>query len=59
MYRSLNQVLLKVPDEARLWPGHDYGDKPVAALGEVRRANPFFAFPDVASFVAYRMRPRR
>ena len=59
MYRSLSQVLLKVPDETRLWPGHDYGDKPVAAMGEVRRSNPYFSFPDVASFVAFRMRPRR
>lgn len=59
MYRSLSQVLLKVPDETRLWPGHDYAEVPVAAMGEVRRTNPYFAFPDVASFVAHRMRPRR
>ncbi|KFE63312.1 MBL fold metallo-hydrolase [Hyalangium minutum] len=59
MYRSLSQVLLKVPDETRLWPGHDYAEVPVAAMGEVRRTNPYFAFPDVAAFVAYRMRPRR
>ncbi|MFL5347244.1 MAG: MBL fold metallo-hydrolase [Hyalangium sp.] len=59
MYRSLSQVLLKVPDKTRLWPGHDYGQVPVAAMGEVRRTNPYLAFPDVASFVAYRMRPRK
>jgi glyoxylase-like metal-dependent hydrolase (beta-lactamase superfamily II) len=59
MYRSLRQVLLKVPDETRLWPGHDYGQVPVAPMGEVRRTNPYFAFPDVASFVEYRMRPRK
>ncbi|XXF75993.1 MBL fold metallo-hydrolase [Myxococcaceae bacterium GXIMD 01537] len=59
MYRSLTQVLLKVPDETRLWPGHDYADRPVAPLGEVRRGNPYFTFPDMASFVAYRMRPRK
>ncbi len=59
MYRSLSQVLLNVPDETRLWPGHDYAPVPFAPLGEVRRTNPYFAFPDVAAFVAYRMRPRR
>jgi hydroxyacylglutathione hydrolase len=59
MYRSLSQVLLKVPDSTRLFPGHDYADRPVAPLGDVRQHNPYFAFPDVASFVAYRMRPRR
>jgi hydroxyacylglutathione hydrolase len=59
MYRSLSQVLLKVPDETRLWPGHDYAQVPVADMGEVRRTNPYFAFPDVKAFVEYRMRPRR
>lgn len=59
MYRSLSQVLLRVPDQTRLWPGHDYADVPVADMGQVRRTNPYFAFPDVASFVAFRMRPRR
>jgi hydroxyacylglutathione hydrolase len=59
MYRSLSQVLLRVPDETRLWPGHDYAQVPVAAMGEVRRTNPYFAFPDMISFVEFRMRPRR
>ncbi|AGC44190.1 hydroxyacylglutathione hydrolase [Myxococcus stipitatus DSM 14675] len=59
MYRSLSQVLLKVPDSTRLWPGHDYADAPVAAMGDVRRLNPYFSYPDVASFVAFRMRPRK
>jgi glyoxylase-like metal-dependent hydrolase (beta-lactamase superfamily II) len=59
MYRSLSQVLLKVPDTAKLWPGHDYADVPVMSMGEVRRNNLYFAFTDVASFVAFRMRPRK
>src|SRR5688572_12923080 len=59
MYRSLTQVLGRLPDGTRLYPGHDYAEVPVAALGEVRRTNPYFAFPDVAAFVFHRMRPRR
>ena len=59
MYRSLSQVLLKVPDSARLFPGHDYADVPVAGMDAVRQKNPYFAFPDMASFVAFRMRPRK
>lgn len=59
MYRSLSQVLLKVPDSTRLLPGHDYADVPVAAMADVRHHNPYFTFPDMASFVSYRMRPRR
>jgi hydroxyacylglutathione hydrolase len=59
MYRSLSQVLLQVPDSTRLLPGHDYADVPVADMGSVREKNPYFGFPDMASFVAFRMRPRR
>jgi hydroxyacylglutathione hydrolase len=32
---------------------------PQAPLGDVRRTNPYFQFHDLASFVAFRMRPRR
>ncbi len=59
MFRSLSQVLLKVPDTAKLWPGHDYADVPMTSMEEVRKKNPYFAFDDVASFVAFRMRPRK
>lgn len=59
MYRSLSQVLLKVPDSTRLFPGHDYAEVPVQDMGHVRQQNPYFTFPDMAAFVAYRMRPRR
>jgi hydroxyacylglutathione hydrolase len=59
MYRSLSQVLAKVPDTARLYPGHDYADVPVARMEAIRQKNPYFGFPDMASFVAFRMRPRK
>ena len=58
MYRSLTQVLALVPDQTKLWPGHDYADVPVAEMGEVRRTNPYFQCRDQESFVALRMRPR-
>jgi hypothetical protein len=59
MYRSISQVLMQLPDSTRLLPGHDYADVPVAALDEVKQKNPYLQFQDLASFVAYRMRPRR
>lgn len=58
MYRSLIQRLGKLPDETRLLSGHDYGDVPISTLGRERQKNPYFQFPDMASFVTYRMRPR-
>lgn len=59
MYRTLTEVLMTLPPETRLLPGHDYGDVPISTLGRERERNPYFQFKDMASFVAYRMRPRR
>jgi glyoxylase-like metal-dependent hydrolase (beta-lactamase superfamily II) len=59
MYRSLSQVLLKLPEETRLFPGHDYAEVPVATLADTKAQNPYLQFADLGSFVAYRMRPRR
>jgi glyoxylase-like metal-dependent hydrolase (beta-lactamase superfamily II) len=58
MYQSLSQVLMKLPDQTRLYPGHDYAEVPVSTIGEEKRSNPYMLFPDLASFVRYRMRPR-
>ncbi|HZH02845.1 MAG TPA: MBL fold metallo-hydrolase [Myxococcaceae bacterium] len=57
MYRTLTERLGVLPNETRVFPGHDYGDIPVSTLGRERAQNPYLRFPDEASFVAYRMRP--
>ncbi|HME92470.1 MAG TPA: MBL fold metallo-hydrolase [Myxococcaceae bacterium] len=59
MYRSLSQVLAKLPDETKLFPGHDYAEVPVSTIAEEKKQNPYFQFSDLASFLAFRMRPRR
>ena len=55
----LTGVLGKLPGATRLFPGHDYGDVPVSSLEREEAHNPYFQFTDAASFVKYRMRPRR
>jgi glyoxylase-like metal-dependent hydrolase (beta-lactamase superfamily II) len=42
MYESLTQRLAAVPDEAVLFPGHQYAPRPSADLGETRRGNAVF-----------------
>jgi len=42
MYLSLTQRLTQVPDDAVLFPGHLYSQKPSAPMGEVRRRNVVF-----------------
>ncbi|MGQ0507639.1 MAG: MBL fold metallo-hydrolase [Myxococcaceae bacterium] len=59
MHRSLTQVIMRLPDETRMMPGHDYGEVPVSSIGAEKQGNPYFQFPDLASFVAFRMRPRK
>ncbi|MFL5318308.1 MAG: MBL fold metallo-hydrolase [Myxococcaceae bacterium] len=59
MYRSINQVLLALPETTTLLPGHDYGDVPVSSLGREKAQNPYFQFHDLTEFVTFRMRPRK
>lgn len=58
MYHTISQVLMKLPDETKLWPGHDYGDVPVSYLAREKANNPYFQFSDLGGFLARRMRRR-
>ena len=42
MYESLTQKLAKVPDDAVLFPGHQYSMDPSASMGETRQMNYVF-----------------
>jgi hydroxyacylglutathione hydrolase len=58
MYRSLFEVLGRLPGETVLFPGHDYGDVKVSSLSRERARNPYFQSKDEAEFVKRRMTPR-
>jgi glyoxylase-like metal-dependent hydrolase (beta-lactamase superfamily II) len=49
---SLQQVLARYPDEATVWPGHDYGARPSSTIGLERLTNPFLLCADLAAFLA-------
>ncbi len=42
LYESLTQKLAKVPDDAVLYPGHLYSEKPSATMAETRNRNVVF-----------------
>jgi glyoxylase-like metal-dependent hydrolase (beta-lactamase superfamily II) len=42
LYESLTQKLAKVPDEAVLFPGHQYSPEPSASMGDTREHNVVF-----------------
>ena len=51
MYYSLTQTLAKLPDDTLLFPGHDYGEKPFATMGEQKKRNVFLRFRTLQEFL--------
>ena len=49
---SLQSVLASVPDDATVWPGHDYGVRPSSTIALERATNPFLRCADVDAFLA-------
>jgi hydroxyacylglutathione hydrolase len=50
-YRSLHDKLLRLPDDTRVFPGHDVGVQPVSTIAHERETNPFLTQPDFDAFV--------
>lgn len=38
---SIRNKLYTLPDDTRVWPGHDYGDTPSSTIGREKAENPF------------------
>ncbi len=51
---SLQRVLDAVPDEATVWPGHDYGARPSSTIALERSTNPFLRCRGVDEFLELR-----
>lgn len=41
MLRSIRDKLLTLPDETKVFPGHNYGRMPTSTIGNERKRNPF------------------
>ena len=52
MYRSLNEVLKRLPDETLVYPGHLYAE-PVDSLGEQKRTNPYLRVASLEGFLGF------
>ena len=48
---SLQRILTTFPDDATIWPGHDYGVRPSSTLALERGTNPFLRCADLAAFL--------
>ena len=54
LYHSL-QRLAAFPPQTRVYPGHDYGPRPVSTVAEEKEQNPYLRCPDLQSFLNLRM----
>jgi hydroxyacylglutathione hydrolase len=50
-YDSLYKKLMTLPDETRVYPGHDYGVAPVSTIGHEKKTNPFILCKSFEEFV--------
>lgn len=55
MYESLANVILKLPDTTVIYPGHNYGDVPFAALFDQKKTNPYLQAKNLENFLNRRM----
>lgn len=50
-YESLHRKLMILPEETRVFPGHNYGAAPTSTIGVEKQTNPFVIQPDFKAFV--------
>jgi len=50
MFNSLHEVILKLPPDTVIYPGHDYGDVPFRRLGDEAKLNPTLMAKSYAEF---------
>lgn len=51
-YDSLRRLLKELPPSTTVYPGHDYGERPITTLGDEKASNPFLLQPDFNAFIA-------
>jgi len=50
-YECLHKKLMTLPDETRVYPGHDYGVAPSSTIGHEKKTNPFLLCSSFEEFV--------
>ncbi len=57
MYRTLTESFTGLPDDTVIYPGHDYGHRPSAPLGEERKTNSYLKVPTLDEWLKLMGRP--
>ena len=50
MFQTMREVISRLPDEAVVYSGHDYGEEPYDTLGHQKQVNPFLYLTDLQDF---------
>ena len=50
-YQSLHHKLMLLPDNTKVYPGHDYGLSPLSSISHERSTNPFILQKDFNAFL--------
>ena len=53
-WTSLQRILKVIPDQATIWPGHDYGARPSSTIALEKATNPFLICEDAGAFVQFK-----
>lgn len=57
MYHSLFHKILRLDDDVKVYPGHDYGSQPYSTIGEEKRSNYTLAPRSLAEFIEFMSQP--
>jgi hydroxyacylglutathione hydrolase len=57
MYDSLFNKLMRLEDNAKVYPGHDYGLKPYSTIGEERKSNYTLKPRSLGEFISFMKTP--
>lgn len=52
LFRSLHEIILKLPPRTMIYPGHDYGEVPSRKLAEESEVNPALLARDLGEFLS-------
>lgn len=55
MYESLYNTILQLSDSTMIYPGHNYGSQPFAALASLKKTNPYLTCANLDEFLHERM----
>ncbi|MBF0385781.1 MAG: MBL fold metallo-hydrolase [Candidatus Omnitrophica bacterium] len=55
MYKTLYEIILKLPENIIIYPGHNYGSVPFATLAEQKTTNPYLTCKSEDEFLKNRM----